>query len=152
MKPGTGGYLFTQPTTREDARVRRAGQHDRRDHTVQANEAGAALNQTVGQLQGGVLRLGIESAIPAIAGWEQTLSASGVPELQPKAENLGVLRESLAADSFDPAEVGGLLTALAEQVRVVTTTPYGLPIAAPLTQLSLLLNTAGASLASQETT
>lgn len=31
------------------------------------NTAGTALNQTVGQLQGGLLRLGIGSAIPVIA-------------------------------------------------------------------------------------
>jgi hypothetical protein len=117
---------------------------------MEANEANAALNQTVAQLQGGVLRLGIGSAVPTIAGWERTLAGSGVPEAQAIADNLSTLRTRLAADSFDPAEVGRLLTMLGEQVRVVTTL-YGFPIAAPLTQLSLLLNTGGAALASQGT-
>ena len=76
-----------------------------------------------------------------MAGWERTLAASGVPELRAIADSLGTLRTRLAADSFDPAEVGRLLTTLNDQVRVATT-PNRFPIAAPLTQLSLLPNTA----------
>lgn len=116
---------------------------------MEQNETNAALNQTVSQLQGGVLRLGIGSAIPVIAGWERTLAATRLPALAPIAENLGVLRSRLASESFDPAEVGALLNELGNQVRAVTASPYGLPIAVPLAQLSLLLNAGGAALTGQ---
>ena len=116
---------------------------------METNRANAALGQTVASLQGGVLLLGIGSAIPVIASWEQTLAASRTPELVSIADNLAVLRSRLAADSFDPAEVGRLLQTLGEQTRSVATTPYGLPLALPLTQLALLLNTGGATLQSQ---
>ena len=116
---------------------------------MEVSEANAALNQTVAQLQGGVLRLGIASAIPVISSWEQTLGATGIPELTPVAQNLTALRNLLAMGDFVPAEVGRLLNTLSEQVRAVAGTPYGLPIAVPLTQLSLFLNTAGGALAGQ---
>lgn len=116
---------------------------------MEANSATTALNQTVGQLQGGILRLGIGSAIPVIATWEQTLSASGVPELTPIAQNLGTLRNLLADPSFDPNQVGQLLATLGGQVQAIAATPYGLPIAAPLTQLGLVLSTGGGTLMGQ---
>ncbi|QIN79366.1 hypothetical protein GBA65_13550 [Rubrobacter marinus] len=116
---------------------------------MEANSAGTALNQTVGQLQGGILRLGIGSAIPVIATWEQTLSASGVPELTPVAQNLSTLRNHLANPNFDPNQVGQLLATLGGQVQAIAATPYGLPIAAPLTQLGLLLSTGGGTLMGQ---
>ena len=118
---------------------------------MEANEANVALNQTVAQLQGGALQLGIASAIPVISGWEQTLGATGIPELTPVAQNLTALRNLLATGNFDAAEAGRLLNTLSEQVRQVAGTPYGLPIAVPLTQLSLLLDTAGGALAVQGT-
>ena len=116
---------------------------------MESNTASTALNQTVGQLQGGLLRLGVGSAIPVIATWEQTLSSSGVPELAPIAQNLGSLRNHLANPSFDPNEVGQLLATLGAQVQATAATPYGLPIAAPLTQLGLLLSTGGGTIMGQ---
>lgn len=116
---------------------------------TEANETNAALNQTLGQLQGGLLRVGIGSAIPVVAGWEQTLKNSPSPDLAAVGTNLGSLRTMLAADDFDPAEVGALLMALGDQVQALTATPYGLPIAVPLSQLSLLLKTGGTNLAQQ---
>lgn len=116
---------------------------------MEANSAATALNQTVGQLQGGILRLGIGSAIPVIATWEQALSSSRVPELTPIAQNLGSLRNLLANPNFDPNQVGQLLATLGAQVQSVAATPYGLPIAAPLTQLGLLLSTGGGTLTGQ---
>ena len=116
---------------------------------MEANSAFTALNQTAGQFQGGILRLGIGSAIPVIATWEQTLSASGVPELTPIAQNLASLRTQLADPNFDPNEVGQLLTTLGGQVQATAATPYGLPIAAPLTQLGLLLSTGGGTIMGQ---
>lgn len=111
---------------------------------MKAYPATIVLNQTVTQLQGGVFRLGIASAIPLIAGWEQTLGATNVPELAEISRNLAALRTRLTGEEFDPAEVGGLLKTLAGQVRAVATSPFGLPAAVPLTQLSLLLE-AGSS-------
>ncbi len=116
---------------------------------MEASRANAALGQTVASLQGGVLLFGIGAAIPVIASWEQTLAASRTPELVSIADNLAVLRSMLAADGFDPAEVGRLLQKLGEQTGSVATTPHGLPLALPLTQLALLLNTGGAALLSQ---
>lgn len=116
---------------------------------MEGNTASTALNQTVGQLQNGILRLGVGSAIPVIATWEQTLSSSGVPELAPIAQNLGSLRNHLANPNFDPNEVGQLLATLGAQVQGVATTPHGLPMAAPLTQLGLLLSTGGGTIMGQ---
>ncbi|MDP9456905.1 MAG: hypothetical protein CYG60_06085 [Actinobacteria bacterium] len=73
-----------------------------------------------------------------IATWEQTLPSSGVPELAPIAQNLGTLRKHLANLTFDSNEVGQLLATLGGQVQAEVATPYGLPIAVPLTQLGVL--------------
>lgn len=116
---------------------------------MEANSTGTALNQTVGQLQGGILRLGVGSAIPVISTWEQALSSSEAPELEPIAQNLGSLRNHLANPNFDPNEVGQILATLGAQVQAVAATPYGLPIAAPLTQLGLLLSTGGGMIMGQ---
>ena len=56
------------------------------------------------------------------------------------------LRTASASGSSNPAEIGCLLGTLAEQVRVVATMPYELPIALPLTQLGALLISGGAAL------
>ena len=85
------------------------------------NTAGRALNQTVGQLQGGLLRLGLGSAIPLILTWERTLSSSGVPDLAAIAQNLGSLRNHLADPNFDPDEMGQLLATLGTQVQAAAT-------------------------------
>ena len=63
-------------------------------------------------------------------------------------QNLSTLRNRLANPSFDPNEVGQLLTTLGGQVQAAAT-PYGLPIAVPLTQLGLLLGTGGGTLIGQ---
>ena len=64
-------------------------------------------------------------------------------------QNLSTLRNRLANPSFDPNEVGQLLTTLGGQVQADAATPYGLPIAVPLTQLGLLLGTGGGTLIGQ---
>lgn len=116
---------------------------------MQANQAATALNQTAAQLQGGILRLGIGTAIPLIATWETTLATSNAPELRSVSENLTALREKLASQSFDPGEVARLLATLGAQTQAVATSPTGFALAVPLSQLSLLLTTGGAALASQ---
>lgn len=79
---------------------------------MEANEIRAALDSTLASLQSGVQRLGIEAALPVIEGWEGRLAASGDPELEPVAENLGALRGQLSADDCDKATVGLLLSYL----------------------------------------
>lgn len=112
---------------------------------MEVDKTNVALDQTISTLQGGVLQLGVGSAIPAISSWEQTLAATGKPELATIAENLAALRTFLTSDDADPAEVGELLQTLGAQTQAVATTPYGLPLSVPLTQLALLLNTSGAT-------
>lgn len=116
---------------------------------MESDSTATAIDQTVGQLQGGVLRLGIGSAIPVIATWEQALSSSSMPEMAPIAQNLGSLRNHLANPNFDPNEVAQILTTLGDQVQSVAATPYGLPVAAPLIQLGLLLGTGAGSIMDQ---
>lgn len=110
-------------------------------------KTGAALDQTITTLQGGVLQLGVGAAIPAIASWERTLAAAGKPELSAISENLAGLRTLLSTGDFDPAEAGRLLRTLGAQTQAVATTPYGLPLSVPLSQLALLLTTSATTLA-----
>ena len=72
-----------------------------------------------------------------------------VPELAAISHNLAALRVRLTEEDFDPAEAGRLLRTLAGQVRTVATSPFGLPAAVPLTQLSLLLDAGGSVLEGQ---
>lgn len=116
---------------------------------MEADKTNAALDQTISTLQGGVLQLGVGAAIPAISSWEQTLAATGKPELTDISENLASLRALLTAGDADPAEAGRLLQTLGAQTQAVATTPYGLPLSVPLSQLALLLNTSGATVATR---
>ena len=116
---------------------------------MEAGRTGAALDQTITTLQGGVLQLGAGSAIPAISAWEGTLASSGKPKLAAISENLAALRTMLASGDFDPVEAGRLLQTLGTQTQAVTATPCGVPLSVPLSQLALLLNTGGASLAAR---
>ena len=116
---------------------------------MEADKTNVALDQTISTLQGGVLQLGVGSAIPAISSWEQTLAATGKPELTAISEDLAALRTLLTSGNADPAEVGRLLEALGAQTQAVATTPYGLPLSVPLSQLALLLNTSGATVATR---
>lgn len=116
---------------------------------MESDKTGAALDQTITTLQGGILQLGVGSAIPAIASWERTLAAAGKPELTAISENLVNLRTLLTAGDSDPAEASRLLQTLGAQTQAVATTPYGLPLSVPLSQLALLLNTSAATLAAR---
>ena len=113
---------------------------------MEPKDASMALDQTAAQLQGGVLRLGIGSAIPVIAVWEQALRATGLARLVPVAENLETLRTRLASGDVDPAGAGRLLQELGGLVRAVAASPYGLPISLPFTHLALVPDTGGATL------
>ena len=116
---------------------------------MEQDKTGAALDQTITTLQGGISQLGAGAAIPVISSWEQTLASAGKPELSAISENLASLRTHLGAGDFDPVEAGRLLQTLGAQTQAVATTPYGLPLSIPLSQLALLLNTSAATLASR---
>lgn len=81
-----------------------------------ANDIGEALDLTVASLREGVLRLGVEAALPEISAWEERLAASGDPDLEAVAGTLGELKAQLDPSGFDPVSVGTLLTSLGEQV------------------------------------
>lgn len=116
---------------------------------MEAGNTNAALDQTIATLQGGALQLGVGAAIPAIASWEQTLAAAGKPELTAISGNLAALRTLLTAGDADPAEASRLLQTLGAQTQAVATTSYGLPLAVPLSQLALVLNTSATTLAAR---
>lgn len=114
-----------------------------------ANEIDAALEEAVAVLQGGVQRPEMEAALRVIETWEQRLAASESPELVPIADNLAALRIQLLASDSDPAAVGQLLVTLGEQVRSVSESDVGAPVADRLSRLGDLLSEQGNALAGQ---
>jgi hypothetical protein len=113
---------------------------------VAANEIDTALEEAVAVLQGGVERPDIEAPLRVIEAWEQRLAASESPELVPIADNLAALRIQLLAGDADPAAVGQLLVTLGEQVRAVSESEVGAPVADKLSQLGELLSDWGNTL------
>ena len=111
-----------------------------------ANEIDAALDQAVAVLQGGFQRPDMEAPLRVIETWEQRLAASESPELVPIADTLAALRIQLLAGGSDPAAVGQLLVSLGEQVRAVSESEVGAPVAEKLSQLSVLLSDRGSAL------
>jgi hypothetical protein len=89
----------------------------------------------------------METALRVIETWEQRLAASESPELVPIADNLAALRIQLLAGDSDPAAVGQLLVTLGEQVRSVSESNVGAPVADKLLQLGELLSDQGNALA-----
>jgi hypothetical protein len=114
---------------------------------VAANEIDAALEEAVAVLQGGVQQPEMEASLRVIETWEQRLAASESPELVPIADNLAALRIQLLAGDSDPAAVGQLLVTLGEQVRSVSESDVGAPVADRLSQLGDLLSEQGNALA-----
>ena len=111
-----------------------------------ANEIDAALEEAVAVLQGGVERPDMEAPLRVIETWEQRLAASESPELVSIADNLAALRIQLLAGDADPAAVGRLLLTLGEQVRAVSESEVGAPVADKLSQLGELLSDWGNAL------
>ena len=114
-----------------------------------ANEIDAALDQAVAVLQGKVQRPGpddMEAPLRVIEIWEQRLAASESPELVSIADNLAALRIQLLAGDADPAAVGQLLLTLGEQVRAVSKSEVGAPVADKLSHLGELLSYRGNAL------
>jgi hypothetical protein len=113
---------------------------------VAANEIDAALEEAVAVLQGGIERPDMEASLRVIETWEQRLAASEISELVPIGDNLAALRIQLLAGDADPAAVGQLLVTLGEQVRAVSESDVGTPVAGKLSQLSDLLSDQGNTL------
>ena len=111
-----------------------------------ANEIDAALEEAVAVLQGGVERPDMEAPLRVIETWEQRLAASESLELVSIADNLAALRIQLLAGDADPAAVGRLLLTLGEQVRAVSESEVGAPVADKLSQLGELLSDWGNAL------
>jgi hypothetical protein len=63
---------------------------------VAAKDIGGALDLTVASLKEGVLRLGVEAALPEISAWQEKLVGSGDPNLEAVARTLGDLETQLA--------------------------------------------------------
>jgi hypothetical protein len=136
VNPGPSAILGLQTTRKEI-------------NNVAANEIDAALEEAVAILQGGVQRSEMEAALRVIETWEQRLAASESPELISIADNLATLRIQLLAGNSDPAAMGQLLVTLGEQVRSVSKSDVGAPVAGKLLQLGDLLLDRGNALAGQ---
>lgn len=111
-----------------------------------AKDIGGALDLTVASLGEGVLRLGVEAALPEISAWEEKLAASGDPDLKAVAGTLGELKAQLDPSGFDPASVGALLMSLGEQVERVAGAEIGEQVGSKLSRLGALLGREGDSL------
>ena len=71
----------------------------------------------------------MEAALRVIETWEQRLAASESPELMSIADNLAALRIQLLGGNANLAAVGQLLVKLGEQVRSVSKSDVGAPVA-----------------------
>lgn len=104
------------------------------------------FDPTISALESGGAHLPIGEAVAEIETWEHRLEASGDPELQSIAGNLGALRALLSTDDVDSDAAGPLLTTLGEQVREVASSSPGDQVAEKLRRLSELLMDEGRSL------
>ena len=106
-------------------------------------DVGGALDLTGESLKGGVVRLGIEAALPEISAWEERLAASDDPDLNAVARTLGELRAQLAPPGLDPVTVGSILMSLGEQVEQVAGAEAGAPVKKKLLQIGAILGREG---------
>ncbi len=100
-----------------------------------AEDIGGTLDLTVASLKEGVVRLGVEAALPEISAWEERLAASGDPDLEAVAGTLGELRAQLDSSGLDPVSVGALLMSLGEQVEQVAGIEIGEQVGDKLSRL-----------------
>ncbi len=110
------------------------------------NGIGGALDGTLDSLRGGIVRLGIEAAVPEISSWEERLAASGDPGLEAVAGTLTELKRQLDPDGFDPVTIGALLMSLGDQVEQVAGAGVAEPVRDRLSELGKLLGEEGTSL------
>jgi hypothetical protein len=103
------------------------------------------FDSTTAALNEGVRSLAIQRAISEADGWQKRLEASGDPLLQPIVDNLGELKELLAAETLDGGAIGRLLVDLGDQTQAVAVSGKASPMADRLQLLSQLLTDEGRS-------
>jgi hypothetical protein len=113
---------------------------------VAAKDIGGALDLTVASLKDGVLRLGVEAALPEISAWRERLAGSGDRDLEAVARTLGELETQLAGPGMDPVSVGALLMSLGDQVERVAGAEIGKDVGGRLSRLGALLGSEGDAL------
>jgi hypothetical protein len=118
---------------------------------VAAKDIGGALDLTVASLKEGVLRLGVEAALPEISAWQERLAGSGDPNLEAVAATLGELEAQLAPPGIDPVSVGALLMSLGDQVERVAGAEIGAEVGGKLSRLGALLGSEGDALTDKMT-
>ena len=116
-----------------------------------AKDIGGALDLTVASLKHGVLRLGVEAALPEISAWQERLAGSGDPNLEAVAWTLGELGAQLAPPGIDPVSVGALLMSLGDQVEQVAGAEIGEEVGGKLSRLGVLLGSEGDALTGEMT-
>jgi hypothetical protein len=101
------------------------------------------FDSTTAALNEGVRSLAIQRAISEVDGWQKRLEASGDPLLQPIVDNLGELKELLAAETLDGGAIGRLLVDLGDQTQAVAVSGSATPVADRLQLLSTMLTGEG---------
>ena len=115
---------------------------------MESGQAGPeGIDETISALDGGVNTLAMDAALNQIEGWPLRLEASGVPELQPIADDLARLDDNLTSNDVDAGAVGGILADLGEQVRGAASTDVGRPVSRRLETLAGILSGDGRPLA-----
>ena len=112
---------------------------------------GDALDLTLGSLKMGVVRLGIEAALPEISAWEERLAASDEPDLEAVARTLGELKAQLTPPGFDPVSVGAILMSLGDQVERAAGAEVGEPVREKLSRLGAILGREGGEITDKTT-
>lgn len=108
-----------------------------------AKDIGGALDLTGASLREGVLRLGVEAALPEISAWEERLAASGDPDLKVVSATLGELKAQSGPSGLDPVSVGALLMSLGDQVEQVAGAEIEEQVRDKLSRLGALLGSEG---------
>jgi hypothetical protein len=116
-----------------------------------AEDIGGTLDLTVASLKEGVVRLGVEAALPEISAWQERLAVSGDPDLEAVAGTLGELGAQLGSSGFDPVSVGALLMSLGDQVEKVAGVEIGEQVGDKLSRLGALLGSEGDALTDELT-
>ena len=104
------------------------------------------LDSTTAALREGAPSVPLDQAISEVDGWQNKLSDSGDPGLQPIADNLGELKGLLLAETIDVEAVGRILVELGERTQGVAVSGSASPVADRLQLLSTMLTADGRNL------
>lgn len=77
----------------------------------------AEIAATVRDVEGGLLQFPLSKAINRIDDWRREILATEKADLEPIADGLGELRESLVGEGVNGATVGPILVRLGEQTE-----------------------------------